>query len=180
MAYHCQNHPRARQLRSHRRTILPPPPRCRFCDGIPQRHRLPHSSSGRIHGHRRCPAIPSHRRQAQQPYRPSYPVDRTFPSLASLSEESLTSSTTVNLSTKALASAVQHETYIAWRRDANAFDAANPDATVLNREARRCIATTQPNSDKWLQAVSQSRPCRTPSCPPSAPPSRSSAGSAST
>ena len=39
------------------------------------------------------------------------------------------------------------------RRDANAFDAANPDATVLNREARRCIATTQPNSDKWLHAV---------------------------
>ena len=86
-------------------------------------------------------------------HRPSYPVDRTFPSLASLSEESLTSSTTVNPSTKALASAVQHETYIAWRRDANAFDAANPDATVLNREARRCIATTQPNSDKWLHAV---------------------------
>ena len=56
----------------------------------------------------------------------------------------------VHPSQKALTAAVYHEAYVTWRDDISAFDTANVDATITNREAKRAVAASQPWADKWL------------------------------
>ena len=81
-------------------------------------------------------------------YRPSYPVDRAFPTLDDLFADR-TAGTIVHPSQRALSAAIDHAAYVRWWGDISGHDAANP-TTVPNREARRLVSTGQPLAAAWL------------------------------